>query len=127
MAQFKITEQDIFSRAVVAGERLWLAEDGETIVADGDARAASLYATPGQEINREDAVRYGLVKPTKDEKPVLAAETAAEEKTAAEILADVGDDADKARLALEAEQASDKPRKTLVAKLESVAASGEEA
>jgi len=37
---------------------------------------------------------------------------------AADVLAQVGDDPGKARLALEAERSSDKPRKTLVSALE---------
>ena len=40
--------------------------------------------------------------------------------TAEEILADVGDDPDKAAAVLEVEKASDKPRSTLITKLEKV-------
>lgn len=41
--------------------------------------------------------------------------------TAADVLAAVGNDADRARAALDAERASDKPRSTLMAKLEGIA------
>jgi len=45
--------------------------------------------------------------------------------TAAEILAWVGEDADRAAEALDAEQAKEKPRSTLVKQLEKFAGSGE--
>jgi hypothetical protein len=45
--------------------------------------------------------------------------------TAADVLAWVGDDPDRAEEALEAEQAKDKPRSTLVKQLEKLAGSGE--
>jgi hypothetical protein len=45
--------------------------------------------------------------------------------TAADVLAWVGEDPDRAEEALEAEQAKDKPRSTLVKQLEKLAGSGE--
>jgi hypothetical protein len=45
--------------------------------------------------------------------------------TAADVLAWVGDDPERARMALEQEQAKDKPRSTLVKQLEKLAGSGE--
>lgn len=59
---------------VYAGEKLWVDESGENLVPDGDESAAVLFAVEGDEISREDAVRYGLVKPTADEKKALAAD-----------------------------------------------------
>jgi hypothetical protein len=46
--------------------------------------------------------------------------------TAADVLAWVGDDPERAEEALEAEQAKDKPRSTLVKQLEKLADSGDE-
>ena len=43
---------------VIADRRLYQAADG-TLVEAGDPRAASLYATPGQEIPRAEAERLG--------------------------------------------------------------------
>lgn len=119
---FKIIENESVDRWVESEEPLWLTADGERLVAEGDPEAASLFAAAGHRIGREDALRFGLVKPTKDEKQMLQAEEKAAEQTVDEILADVGDDPEKARLALEAEQGQEKPRKSLVAKLEKVAA-----
>ncbi len=48
------------------GVRLWLAADGETVVEEGDPRAATLLIAPGQTMPRADAERYGLLNPKKD-------------------------------------------------------------
>lgn len=56
----------------------------------------------------------------------VASETAAEDckpAKVADVKAEVGDDVDKAREALEAEQSSDKPRSSLIEHLEAVIAS----
>jgi hypothetical protein len=75
---FKITEGSDQQHFVEVGERLWLAEDRETVVADGDAAAAFLLATPGTRLSREDAERYGLVKASK----AKAADTSSEDPQA---------------------------------------------
>jgi hypothetical protein len=43
-----------------ADRRLYLAADQQTVVEDGDPRAAFLLATPGTEISEADAKRLGL-------------------------------------------------------------------
>lgn len=45
---------------VVADKRLWLSADRETVIADGDPRAAFLLCSPGDEVTDEDAKRYGI-------------------------------------------------------------------
>lgn len=119
---FKVTENESTDRWVEVGERLWLDTSGEKLVAEGDPEAASLFATPSTRVSRADAIRYGLVKPDKADKQA-AAEEADElvEGKVADILAEVGDDPSKAQAALEAERSSEKPRKTLVEKLEQIA------
>ena len=47
------------------GPRLWLADDGVTVVPDGDPRAATLLIAPGQAMSDDDARRYGLLSPAK--------------------------------------------------------------
>jgi hypothetical protein len=46
----------------VAGERIYVAHDGKTIVGDGDPRAWLLLAGNGQEIPAKLVSRYGLDK-----------------------------------------------------------------
>jgi hypothetical protein len=46
---------------VEAEERLWLTADRERVVPDGHPDAAFLFTTPGQQITREEAERYGLL------------------------------------------------------------------
>jgi hypothetical protein len=122
----KVNELELISRPVVAGEQMWLDETRETLVAEGDPRAAFLFATEGQEISRADAVRYGLVKPSKEEKAAEKVATTTAGGTVKDVLAEVGDDAEKATAALEAEQASEKPRKSLVEKLEAIVAAADD-
>lgn len=43
-----------------ASERLYLTADGERVVSEGDPDAASLFAAEGDEIDDEDAKRFGL-------------------------------------------------------------------
>lgn len=50
---------------VTADRKLWLAADKETVVEDGDAGAAFLFASPGDEISDEDAKRYGVKSKSK--------------------------------------------------------------
>lgn len=63
---------------VVVNEKLWLTEDKDEVVADGDERAKFLLATPGDEISVEDAERYGLLEPAK---PKAAAKPKAEKES----------------------------------------------
>lgn len=49
-----------------ADRKLWLTADKETLVEDGDPKAAFLFASEGDEVSDEDAERYGL-KPKKAE------------------------------------------------------------
>lgn len=46
--------------AVVAKQRLWLTAD-DKLVLDGDLDARFLFCSPGDEIPRADALRYGLL------------------------------------------------------------------
>lgn len=46
----------------VAKDRLWLTEDRERVVEEGDHEAFYLYAVPGDEVPIAEAERYGLVK-----------------------------------------------------------------
>ena len=48
-----------------ADRRLWLTADRETVVEEGDSRAAFLLATPGDEVSDDDAKRFGLKAPAK--------------------------------------------------------------
>jgi enoyl-CoA hydratase/carnithine racemase len=59
---FDVKQVSETSRSVRIGEKLWLKEDGETVVADGDPSAATLLAVEGDSMSVEDAKRYGLVK-----------------------------------------------------------------
>ncbi|MFQ5775857.1 MAG: hypothetical protein ACE5GS_15145 [Kiloniellaceae bacterium] len=44
-----------------ATERLWLTADGTKLVREGDPRATTLYAVPGDEIPERAAAQFGLV------------------------------------------------------------------
>ena len=50
-----------------AKKRLWIADDGETLVPDGDRRAAFLYCIPGQKLVETD--RYKGLSPFDDKRP----------------------------------------------------------
>lgn len=50
------------SSIIIAKERLWLADDGKTIVKDGDPRAASLLAAPGGQIPPRWVERLGITE-----------------------------------------------------------------
>lgn len=43
------------------GPRLYLAADRQTVVSEGDERAAFVLVGPGGQLSDEDAARYGLV------------------------------------------------------------------
>ncbi len=61
---------------VTVDRKLYAAADG-TIVEAGDPRAASVYATPGQEIPRAEAERLGITSAPAEEP---AAEAQADEE-----------------------------------------------
>ena len=50
-----------------AKKRLWIAEDGKTLVGEGDRRAAFLYCSPGQKVPEND--KYGGLSPFDDKRP----------------------------------------------------------
>lgn len=56
-------EEDVVSKVTV-DRRLWLTEDGETLVEDGDPQAAFLWAVEGREVPADEAERVGY-KPTR--------------------------------------------------------------
>ena len=58
---FKAIQQSSTEDWVEVEERLWVSED-DKLVAEGDPKAVSLFAIPGQRVSVEDAERYGLVK-----------------------------------------------------------------
>lgn len=122
---FKIKENESLDRWVESEESLWLTADRERLVAADDPEAASLFASAGKRISRADAIRFGLVKPDKADKAeqVEAGGDLVEGKVD-EILAEVGDDPEKVEAALSAERESEKPRKSLIAKLEKIQAGG---
>lgn len=70
------------SQNMIAAQKLFLTADKSELVADGDRRAAFLYAVPGDEIVPEMAAKFGLVdgalpekKAKAEKKPAAAAET----------------------------------------------------
>lgn len=85
---FKVTEREEAQHYVEVSERLWLAEDGETVVSEGDPRAALLLASAGKRLSREDAERYGLVK---SRKPTENKQAQPAEEKAADLIARMGD------------------------------------
>jgi len=58
---FKAIQQSSTEDWVEVEERLWVSDD-DKLVSEGDPKAASLFAIPGQRISVEDAEKYGLVK-----------------------------------------------------------------
>lgn len=68
-----------------AKERLYLTEDREKLVKEGDSKGAFLYAAPGDEIPDDVAGRFGLVDgvlPEKGKKAASAKEKAQQEAEA---------------------------------------------
>lgn len=96
------------SSNVICAQRLYLTADKAAVVAEGDERAAFLYATPGDEIPASAAELFGLIDgalPGFDaaaEADAEAAAKAAEEAVAAEAAAAL----DAAHAAAAAEQAA---------------------
>lgn len=71
---------------VIAAQRLYLTADKEAVVAEGDERAAFLYANAGDEIPAQMAEKFGLVDgalPEGEAKPEAPAKKKAETKPAA--------------------------------------------
>lgn len=54
--------QALPSDKYVADERLYVSEDGKSLVKEGDPRAAFLFTTPGKHISKEDALKFGLIE-----------------------------------------------------------------
>lgn len=54
--------QALQSDKFIADERLYISEDGKSLVKEGDPRAAFLFSTPGKHISKEDAIKFGLVE-----------------------------------------------------------------
>jgi len=83
------------SQNVICSQKLFLTADKEAVVAEGDDRAAFLYATPGDEIPAEMAQKFGLVDGAlpdfdadaaiAEEASRIAAEMEAAEKAAADL------------------------------------------
>lgn len=46
----------------ISDRRYYLAADGETVVGEGDPRAATLLVGEGGQLSDEDAARYGLTR-----------------------------------------------------------------
>jgi hypothetical protein len=67
---------------MIASQRLYLVADKSELVAEGDERAASLYATEGHEIPAEVAERFGLVDGALPEKAAKKPKDPAETKPA---------------------------------------------
>jgi hypothetical protein len=84
-------------------------ESVEVLEADPEPEPEDDDLEPEEDDDPEDPT------PEPDDEPLPA------DGTAADILAWVGDDPERAELALEAEQAKDKPRSTLVKQLEKLA------
>ena len=102
------------------GGRRLIREDGVYALGDHPA-TANLRRWPDTEPAPEPTAEGDGPAPGSDE-PVPAEDDAdsVPDGTAEEVLAWVGDDSDRARAALAAEDKRDKPRATLVAKLEKV-------
>lgn len=62
MAKFDIDELSEVHSFVVTKQALWLTADRTELVAEGDERAAFLFASAGKRVSKEDAERYGLMK-----------------------------------------------------------------
>lgn len=86
---FKVTQISEVTESVEVGENLWLADDRETVVAEGDPRAAFLLATSGKRLARDVAEGYGLIKARKQS--VEDKQLSPSENKAADLIAQVGD------------------------------------
>jgi hypothetical protein len=72
-------EPDMGKDTVTVDRKLYAAADG-TIVEAGDPRAASVYATPGQEIPRAEAERLGITPAPAEEPAAPEPELQADEE-----------------------------------------------
>lgn len=86
-----------------ATERLWLTADKGRLVAEGDPKAAFLYAAAGDEIPDEAAERFGLIDGALDGKRGKKAE----DKSVAPRGAPTNEDARAARDGPDGDKASD--------------------
>lgn len=103
------------SQNVICSQKLFLTADKEAVVAEGDDRAAFLYATPGDEIPAEMAQKFGLVDGAlpdfdadaaiAEEASRIAAEKVAADKAAAEAAAKAEAEAKPARKKAESKPA----------------------
>lgn len=60
---------DTGSSRVRVDRRMYLTEDRDRAVPDGDPEARFLLCVPGGEMLRADAVRYGVLKSTPEREP----------------------------------------------------------
>ncbi len=67
----------------ICTQRLYLTADKSALVGEGDNRAATLYATPGDEIPASAAEQFGLVGGALPEKTASKPKKATETKPAA--------------------------------------------
>lgn len=65
---------------MICNQRLYLTKDRKKLVPHGDARAAFLYATPGDEIPASAAEMFGLVDGELPSKPAAKPKPAASDK-----------------------------------------------
>lgn len=66
---------------MIAKQRLYLTDNRDALVAEGDERGATLYAAPGDEIPDDAAERFGLVDgDLPKEKPLTTAQIKKAEK-----------------------------------------------
>jgi hypothetical protein len=110
------------------GVRLETTDNATTAYQRDEQPVNTQHEEPGR--NERIAAREGLVNSHSAEAGSGAAavttpsasveESAPKRKTSAQVLAEVGDDKDKAREALEAEKASENPRSSLISRLEAV-------
>lgn len=70
---------DVGSGVVTVDKRLYLTEDKERLVEDGHPDARWLWCTPGTQVPREQAERYGLLEEPEPE-PEPEVEREAEEE-----------------------------------------------
>lgn len=61
MAMEYIRLEDVNKRGYVLKSKLWLTADQKSVVPDGHPDAAFLLGTPGKKVDRELAIRVGLI------------------------------------------------------------------
>lgn len=69
-------EKEANMASITVDRRLWLTEDGETLVEDGDPKAAFLWANEGREVREDEAKRVGYKpKPSRSKSGKSSAKT----------------------------------------------------